>query len=83
MEVGGVTETVLVTGTSPAIDITTATIGSVLDTDALRSLPVGRTFAQAVYLTPGVSNSGTVGTANPSIWAGPALKISTSWMAPT
>jgi carboxypeptidase family protein/TonB-dependent receptor-like protein len=74
MEVGGVTETVLVTGTSPAIDITTSTIGSVLDTDSLRSIPVGRTFAQAVYLTPGVSNSGTVGTANPSISGGTGLE---------
>jgi len=74
MDVGGVSETVLVTGTSPAIDITTATIGSVLDTDSLRSIPVGRTFAQAVYLTPGVSNSGTVGTANPSISGGTGLE---------
>ena len=37
-------------------------------------LPVGRTFAQAVYLTPGVSNSGTVGTANPSISGGTGLE---------
>jgi hypothetical protein len=74
MDVGGVSETVMVTGTSPAIDITTATIGSVLDTDSLRSIPVGRTFAQAVYLTPGVSNSGTVGTANPSISGGTGLE---------
>jgi Carboxypeptidase regulatory-like domain/TonB dependent receptor-like, beta-barrel/TonB-dependent Receptor Plug Domain len=74
MDVGGVAETVLVTGTSPAIDITTATIGSVLDTDSLRSIPVGRTFAQAVYLTPGVSNSGTVGAANPSISGGTGLE---------
>ena len=67
MEVGGLSETVLVTGLTPIIDTSTATIGAVLDTDALRNIPVGRTFAQALYLTPGVSSSGTLGTANPSI----------------
>lgn len=67
MEVGGVAETVQVTATTAAIDTTSTTIGAVLNTDSLRQLPVGRTFAQVLYLTPGVSSSGTLGTANPSI----------------
>ena len=74
MEVGGVTETVEVTGAATAIDVTSTTIGSTLDTDSLRQIPVGRTFAQALYLTPGVSSSGTAGQANPSISGGTGLE---------
>src|SRR5215510_6798500 len=74
MQAGGVTETVNVTAESPLINTKTTTIGSVLNTDSLRNIPVGRTFAQAMYLTPGVSNSGTVGTANPSISGGSGLE---------
>jgi len=74
MQVGGVTETVNVTAESPLINTKSATIGSVLNTDTLRNIPVGRTFAQAMYLTPGVSNSGTVGQANPSISGGSGLE---------
>ena len=74
MQVGGVTETVNVTAESPLINTKTATIGQVLSTDALRNLPVGRTFAQTLYLTPGVSNSGTAGTNNPSISGGTGLE---------
>src|SRR4030095_6525498 len=74
MQVGGVTETVNVPAESPLINTKSTTIGAVLNTDSLRSIPVGRTFAQAMYLTPGVSNSGTVGTANPSISGGSGLE---------
>src|SRR5512138_2125643 len=74
MQVGGVTETVNVTAESPLINTKTTTIGSVLNTDTLRNLPVGRTFAQTLYLTPGVSNSGTAGQANPSISGGSGLE---------
>ena len=74
MQVGGVTETVNVVAESPLINTKTTTIGSVLNTDTLRNIPVGRTFAQAMYLTPGVSNSGTVGQANPSISGGSGLE---------
>jgi carboxypeptidase family protein len=74
MQVGGVTETVNVTAESPLINTKTTTIGAVLNTDSLRNIPVGRTFAQAMYLTPGVSNSGSVGQANPSISGGSGLE---------
>ena len=56
----------LVTGVRPPIDITTATIGSgARHRRAAEHFPVGRTFAQALYLTPGVSNSGTAGRTAP------------------
>jgi hypothetical protein len=74
MEVGGLTETVEVTGSSAVIDTTTSTIGANLDTAQLNQIPVGRTFAQALYLTAGVSNSGTAGQANPSISGGTGLE---------
>ena len=37
-------------------------------------IPVGRTFAQTLYLSPGVSSSGTAGAANPSISGGTGLE---------
>src|SRR6516162_6307399 len=74
MEVGGVTEVVQVSGTVRAVDTTTTTIGSVINTDDLKPIPVGRTFSATLYLTPGVSSSGTLGTANPSISGGTGLE---------
>ena len=74
MEVGGLTETVEVTGTTAVIDTSTTTVGANLDTAQLNQLPVGRTFAQALYMTPGVSSSGSAGQANPSISGGTGLE---------
>ena len=42
LEVGGVAETVQVTGTVSLVDTTSTTIGSVLATDDLSKIPVGR-----------------------------------------
>jgi hypothetical protein len=74
MQVGGVAETISVTAESPLINTRSTTIGSVMSTDTLRNFPVGRTFAQTLYLTPGVSSSGTAGAANPSISGGTGLE---------
>ena len=59
---------------TPSINATTSTIGSVLNTNDLRQIPVGRTLAQTLYLTPGVSSSGSLGTQNPSISGGTGLE---------
>ena len=67
LDTGVFTETVQVIGVSPIIDSRSTTTGAVLDTASLAQIPVGRTFAQAAYLSPGVSSSGTAGQANPSI----------------
>ena len=67
LEVGGVSETVQVTGARRVVDTTSTTIGAVLNTDDLKSIPVGRTFSATMYLSPGVSSSGTAGRANPSM----------------
>src|SRR5204863_4800532 len=67
MQVGGLTETVQVTGNLSTIDTSSTTIGAVLNSDNLKAIPVGRTFSSTLYLAAGVSSSGTAGTANPSI----------------
>ncbi|RPH79545.1 MAG: TonB-dependent receptor, partial [Candidatus Rokuibacteriota bacterium] len=67
MTVGGLTETVEVMGSSPTIDTTTTTIGATFDSDLLMRVPVQRQFTDALYLAPGVSSSGSLGEANPSI----------------
>jgi hypothetical protein len=74
LEVGGVSEVVQVTGATSVVDTSSTTIGSVINTDDLKSIPVGRTFAATLYLTPGVSSSGTAGVQNPSISGGTGLE---------
>src|SRR4029077_307856 len=65
--IGEVKETVEVTAVSPTIDTTNTTIGANLDSATLSRLPVGRRFSDTLYLAPGVTTGGNVGTANPSI----------------
>jgi outer membrane receptor protein involved in Fe transport len=67
LEVGGLTEVVQVTGTTAIVDTTSTTTGAVISADMLQTVPVGRRFTDALYLAPGVSNSGAAGTANPSM----------------
>ena len=74
MSLGGVSETVEVTASSPVIDTTTTTVGATIDAEALSRLPVGRRFSDAMYLAPGVSSGGQTGSANPSIAGGSGLE---------
>ena len=74
MAVGSLSETVEVTGVASTVDTRSTTIGSVVSSEELRQIPVGRTFSATLYLTPGVSSSGTLGTANPSISGGSGLE---------
>jgi hypothetical protein len=67
LKVGAVTETIQVVAESPVIDTTSTTVGGILDTATLQKLPVGRQFTDTLYLVPGVSSSGGVGRANPSV----------------
>jgi len=67
IEVGGVNETVQVVGNAAVVDPTSTTIGANFDTTTLSRLPVGRRFSDTLYLAPGVSSSGTAGSANPSV----------------
>ncbi len=74
LDVGVVAETVEVKGTSSIIDTTSTTIGAVLSSERLSQVPVGRRFADAMYLAPGVSSSGSAGRMNPSISGGSGLE---------
>jgi hypothetical protein len=67
LKVGQITETIEVVAESPVIDTSSTTVGGTLDTATLQKLPVGRNFTDTLYLVPGVSNSGGVGRANPSV----------------
>src|SRR5580765_8471322 len=73
MEVGGLTETVQVTGASPIVDTTSTTTGAVLDAEMINRVPVGRRVSDTLYMAPGVSTGGSVGSANPSISGGSGL----------
>jgi hypothetical protein len=67
LEVGAMTESVDVTATAPPLAATGTTIGASLDSATLSALPVGRRFSDILYLAPGVSSSGSLGNANPSV----------------
>src|SRR5229473_1942311 len=64
LEVGGVTETVQVVGTTDVVNVNTATTGAIISSELLQRVPVGRDLGSALYLAPGVSSSGTAGRAN-------------------
>ncbi|MCU1385180.1 MAG: Cna domain protein [Acidobacteria bacterium] len=74
MEVGGVSETVQVTGSSPIINASSTTTGAVLSSEMFSQVPVGRRLSDTLYLAPGVSTGGSVGSANPSISGGSGLE---------
>ena len=73
MELGAVTEAVVVEGRTPLVDTSKTVIGANLGSDLLNALPVGRRFSDALYLAPGVSSSGQAGTSNPAIAGGSGL----------
>ena len=56
LEIGGVTESVVVTGRTPRLQTETATLGQVVPHDQVQSLPLnGRSFIQLASLAPGVA----------------------------
>jgi len=74
MEVGGLTETVQVVGASPLINSASTTTGAVLSSEMFTQVPVGRRLSDTLYMAPGVSTGGSVGSANPSISGGSGLE---------
>jgi hypothetical protein len=67
LEIGPITETVVVPGVAPAVDPRGTTTGGVVDSDFVRAVPIGRRISDVSYMLPGVGNSGSVGRQNPSI----------------
>jgi carboxypeptidase family protein len=67
LRVGAISEQIEVIGAPPVVDTSSSAIGATLDSDFLARLPTQRQVSDVVYLAPGVSTSGEVGRANPSI----------------
>jgi hypothetical protein len=67
LEIGEISETITVSGATAPIDTKSTTTGGVIDSDFVRSLPIGRRISDITYMAPGVGNSGSVGRQNPSI----------------
>ena len=58
LEVGGIEETITVTGDSPIVDLTSTKGGQTIDTEQLITvLPGNKTVADLVNMTPGLRNS--------------------------
>jgi hypothetical protein len=57
----GMEEVVTVSGESPVVDVESVETGANLSEELLSSVPVGRSFAAALTLAPGVSDSGITG----------------------
>jgi hypothetical protein len=51
-----VAESITVTGEVPAIDVTSPSLGTNLDSRAVETLPTGRNYSSVVQITPGVSS---------------------------
>lgn len=61
LEVGQLTETVLVTGQTPLVESQTSSLGAVIDTQKILALPLnGRNFVELALLVPG-ANTGAPG----------------------
>ncbi|HEX5473849.1 MAG TPA: TonB-dependent receptor [Vicinamibacterales bacterium] len=67
LTVGTLTESVEVKAGASPIDTSSTTVGTTIDSTLLQKIPIGRTFTDALYISPGVSSSGGAGRANPSV----------------
>jgi hypothetical protein len=61
LRVGGVQETLTVTGETPIVDIQSTTRQKVIDHTVIDTVPTGRMPQQLAVLIPGVNNSGSIG----------------------
>ena len=63
MQVGGIEETITVTGASPLVDVQTTVAQSSVSTELLKALPTGGGFAaqSLITLVPGVTGTADVG----------------------
>src|SRR5262249_12366636 len=62
MHPGALTETVQVSGDTPLVQTTTASLSELVDSQKVRALPLnGRSFDQLVYLQPGVNVATSAG----------------------
>jgi hypothetical protein len=57
MKVGGVAETITVTGATPVVDVTTTTREVTLDNETMRSLPAVRSYSYLLTTVPGLQSN--------------------------
>jgi len=74
METGDISDVIEVTGEAPLVDTTTTTVGANISENLFTSLPMQRNFTALFNLAPGVSDSGALGDANPSIGGASGLE---------
>ena len=75
LKVGGLEEVVEVIGSAPVIDTSSTTAGAVLDTDNAQQAAGGpQLHRHASTSLPGVSDSGRVGSSNPSVGGATGLE---------
>jgi hypothetical protein len=70
LSVGGITETVQVTATSPVVDITSATTGGDITLALTEALPTGRSYQSYLQLVPGVTPDNLNAPGNPAVRSG-------------
>src|SRR3989441_1935400 len=76
LEVGSLSEQVIVTSTGTEVETTTATMGGLVDEKKIRDLPLnGRSFDQLIYLQPGVTVATAAG-ASPNQGRGTKFSVS-------
>ena len=59
LEVGGIEETVTVSGAAPVVDLTTTTTSVNLTRDTIETVPAGRGYQHLFAMTPGVTTEGS------------------------
>jgi len=68
LQVGQSTQTIEVNASGgTAIDMVSTGVGANLNEELYKNVPVGRSVSSVIYLSPGVTDGGGTGTANPSI----------------
>ena len=71
---GAYSEALEVVGAPPMVDFSTAHVSTGVKSSFLAQLPVERRLSDIMYVAPGVSSGGGIGTENPSISGGSGLE---------
>ena len=70
LSIGGLTEAVQVTATSPLVDVRSATTGQDITLELTESLPTGRSYQSYLQLVPGVLPDDQASSGNPAARSG-------------
>jgi outer membrane receptor protein involved in Fe transport len=71
---GAYNEALEVVGTAPMVDFSSAHVSTDVKSSFLERLPVERRLSGLIYVAPGVSSGGSIGTENPSMSGGSGLE---------